>query len=351
MRVIDNYQYDSVEKFITQYTLLPSQSASSITSRKSKMPDIVIAFFALGLLAGLIKSDLKVPQPIYDTLSILLMLVIGLKGGMALHGKFDVNMLTELLAIAALGLMLPLVCYPILRRWVGLPFDDAVSITAHYGSVSAGTFAVVLTMVERSGLPINAQTTLYLVVLELPAILMMLWFHRRFGGAGNKSSGDNKSGILREALTSRGVLLLGGGVLIGYLYGPVGLASLKPVLLDGFNTMLALFLLEMGLCTAKVCSPLPLKHWRLMIFAAAMPFALAWVGIAAALVLRLPAGSAVVLAGLCASASYIAAPAAIRAAMPNANIGLAMLAALGITFPINVIIGLPIYQRCVQLFY
>jgi hypothetical protein len=315
------------------------------------MPDIVIAFFALGLLAGLIKSDLKVPQPIYDTLSILLMLVIGLKGGMALHGKFDVNMLTELLAIAALGLMLPLVCYPILRRWVGLPFDDAVSITAHYGSVSAGTFAVVLTMVERSGLPINAQTTLYLVVLELPAILMMLWFHRRFGGAGNKSSGDNKSGILREALTSRGVLLLGGGVLIGYLYGPVGLASLKPVLLDGFNTMLALFLLEMGLCTAKVCSPLPLKHWRLMIFAAAMPFALAWVGIAAALVLRLPAGSAVVLAGLCASASYIAAPAAIRAAMPNANIGLAMLAALGITFPINVIIGLPIYQRCVQLFY
>ena len=95
------------------------------------MPDIVIAFFALGLLAGLIKSDLKVPQPIYDTLSILLMLVLGLKGGMALHGKFDTAMLTELLAIAALGLMLPIICYPILRRWVGLPFDDAVSITAH----------------------------------------------------------------------------------------------------------------------------------------------------------------------------------------------------------------------------
>jgi hypothetical protein len=333
------------------------------------MPDVVIAFFALGLLAGLIKSDLKVPQPIYDTLSILLMLAIGLKGGMALHGNFDVNMLAELLAVAALGLMLPLVCYPVLRHWVGLPFDDAVSVTAHYGSVSAGTFAVVLTMVERSGLPINAQTTLYLVVLELPAILVMLWFHRRYSGAGitnnagnssgadnkkdthNKKDVHNKSGILREALTSRGVLLLGGGVLIGYLYGPVGLASLKPVLLDGFSTMLALFLLEMGLCTAKVCSPLPLKHWRLMVFAAAMPFVLAWIGIAAALVLQLPAGSAVVLAGLCASASYIAAPAAIRAAMPNANIGLAMLAALGITFPVNVIIGLPLYQKWVQLFY
>jgi hypothetical protein len=129
------------------------------------------------------------------------------------------------------------------------------------------------------------------------------------------------------------------------------LASLKPILLDGFNTMLALFLLEMGLCTARVCSPLPFQHWRLMLFAALMPFALAWVGIAVALALRLPAGSAVVLAALSASASYIAAPAAIRAAIPNANIGLAMLAALGITFPINVFIGLPIYQQWVQLFY
>ena len=309
------------------------------------MPDIVIAFFALGLLAGLIKADLKVPQSIYETLSILLMLVLGLKGGMALNGKFELGMLAELLAIAALGLMLPLVCYPILRKWVGLPLDDAVSVAAHYGSVSAGTFAVVLTLVERSGLPINPQTTLYLVMLELPSILIMLWFHRRYSGEGHKS------GILREALTSRGVLLLGGGVLIGYLYGPVGLASLTPVLLDGFKTMLALFLLEMGLCTAKVCSQLPWKHWRLMVFAAVMPFALAWVGIATALLLRLPAGSAVVLAGLTASASYIAAPAAIRAAMPNANIGLAMLAALGVTFPVNVLIGLPIYQQWVQLFY
>lgn len=310
------------------------------------MPDIVIAFFALGLLAGLVKADLKVPQSIYETLSILLMLVLGLKGGMALHGKFEPGMLAELLLVASLGLLLPLVCYPILRKLVGLPLDDAVSVAAHYGSVSAGTFAVVLAMVEKSGMPVNAQTTLYLVMLELPAILIMLWLHRRYSGVGG-----NKSGILREALTSRGVVLLGGGVLIGYLYGPVGLASLTPVLLDGFNTMLALFLLEMGLCTAKVCSPLPLKHWRLMVFAAVMPFALAWVGIAAALALSLPAGSAVVLASLTASASYIAAPAAIRAAIPNANIGLAMLAALGITFPVNVLIGLPVYQKWVQLFY
>lgn len=309
------------------------------------MPDIVIAFFALGLIAGLLKSDLKVPQSVYQTLSILLMLILGLKGGMALHGKFEVAMLSTLLPVAALGLLLPLLFYPILRKLVGLPIDDAASIAAHYGSVSAGTFAVVLALVEKAGLPLNPETTLYLVMLELPAIVIMLWLHRKLSGQANKG------GILREALTSRGVILLGGGVLIGYLYGPVGLGPLAPVLLDGFKTMLALFLLEMGLCTAKVCSPLPWQHWRLMMFAALMPFALAWVGIATALALKLPAGSALVLAALTASASYIAAPAAIRASIPNANIGLAMLAALGITFPMNVLVGLPLYQKWVQIFY
>ncbi len=309
------------------------------------MPDIVIAFFALGLLAGLLKSDLKVPQSIYQTLSILLMLILGLKGGMALHGKFETPMLLTLLPVAALGLVLPLCCYPILRKIVGLPIDDATSIAAHYGSVSAGTFAVVLTMVEQAGLPLTPETTLYLVMLELPAIVVMLWLHRKLSGQGKQH------GIVQEALTSSGVLLLGGGVLIGYLYGPIGLAPLAPVLLNGFKSILALFLLEMGLCTAKACMPVPWQHWRLMVFAALMPFALAWVGIATALALQLPAGSALALVGLTASASYIAAPAAIRTAIPKANIGLAMLAALGITFPVNVLIGLPLYQKWLQSFY
>jgi uncharacterized protein len=316
-----------------------------VYKEESFMPDIVIAFFTLGLLAGLLKSDLKVPQSVYQILSILLMLILGLKGGMALHGKFVVGMLSTLLPVAALGLLLPLICYPILRKLVGLPIDDAASIAAHYGSVSAGTFAVVLTMVEKVGLPLYPETTLYLVMLELPAIVLMLWLHRKLSRQGHTS------GILQEALTSSGVMLLVGGALIGYLYGPTGLGPLAPVLLGGFKTMLALFLLEMGLCTAKVCIPIPWQHWRLMAFAALMPFLLAWIGIATALALKLPAGSALVLAGLTASASYIAAPAAIRASIPNANIGLAMLAALGITFPVNVLIGLPLYQKWVAIFY
>lgn len=308
------------------------------------MPDIVIAFFTLGLIAGLLKSDLKVPHSVYEILSILLMLILGLKGGLALHGKFQVEMLATLLPVAALGLLIPLLCYPILRKIVGLTIDDAASIAAHYGSVSAGTFAVALTLVEQAGLPINPETTLYLVMLELPAIILMLWLHRKLSGEHDNSP------ILREALTSRGVLLLGGGVLIGYLYGPIGLAPIAPILLVGFKTMLALFLLKLGLTTANVCIPLPWQHWRLMLFAALMPFALAWIGIATAVALSLPIGSALILVSLTASASYIAAPAAIQAAIPNANIGLAMLAALGITFPVNVLIGLPLYHKWLQFF-
>ncbi len=308
------------------------------------MPDIVIAFFALGLIAGLLKSDLHVPQSVYQILSIMLMLIIGLKGGLALHGKFEIEMLFTLLPIAMLGVFLPLLCYPILRKLVRLPIDDAVSIAAHYGSVSAATFAVVLSLVEKTGLPLRPETTLYLVILELPALVMMLWLHGKLSGKNNKHSS------LREALTSSGVLLLSGGVLIGYIYGPAGLGSLTPVLMGGFKTMLAVFLLEMGLCTAKACLPFPLQHWRLIIFAALMPFGLAWIGIAMAVALKLPAGSALVLCVLTASASYIAAPAAIRAAIPNANIGLAMLAALGITFPVNILIGLPLYQTWIHIF-
>lgn len=309
------------------------------------MPDIVIAFFALGLLAGIVKSDLKVPQSIYDTLSILLMLVLGLKGGLALHGQLHVEMLLGLIPVIALGFAIPLLCYPLLRKFVQLGRDDSASIAAHYGSVSAGTFAVVFALVESQKLPIGPEATLYLVLMELPAIVVMLWLHRRLTGQGSKT------GILRESLTSRGVLLLGGGVVIGYAYGPTGLEPIAPALLGGFKTMLALFLLEMGLCTAKACWPLPWQHWRLMTFALVMPFILAWFGILTGVMLGIPQGSCVILAGLTASASYIAAPAAIKSAIPKANIGLSMLAALGITFPINVFIGLPLYQNWVSWFY
>lgn len=311
------------------------------------MPDVVIAFFALGLVAGLVKSDLEVPQSLYDTLSILLMLTIGFKGGLALHGHANELNLIDLLLIAGLGFFIPLLLYPVLHHMVKLPSADAISIAAHYGSVSAGTFAVVFAMAEAASLPLKPETTLYLVLLELPAIMVMLGFYHYL----NRDTAGHGFVVelLKETLTSRGVVLLVGGLVIGWIYGPEGIGPLSEPLFGGFKTLLALFLLEMGLCTARVCMPFPVEQWRLLLFAALAPFALAWIGIGLGLWLALPVGSILVLAGITASASYIAAPAAIRAAIPEANIGLAMLAALGVTFPVNVLIGLPLYRQWITM--
>lgn len=309
------------------------------------MPDIVIAFFALGLLAGLLKSDLKVPSAIYETLTILLMLALGIKGGLSLHSHTGAVRVGDLALIALYGALIPMLLYPVLRRAVRLGTADAASIAAHFGSVSAATFAVAVAFADTRALPLLPETSLYLVVLELPAIVAMLLFHRRHS-AKPVSTGS----VWHEALTNRGVMLLAGGIVLGWAYGPEGLAPIEPALIGGFQTFLALFLLEMGICTAAVCRPLPWQHWRVLVFAALAPFALAWCGIALALLLDLPAGSALVLTALSASASYIAAPAIVRKAMPEANAGLAMLAALGVTFPINVLVGIPLYFQWVMLF-
>ena len=318
------------------------------------MPDIVVAFFALGLIAGLVKSDLKMPGQIYEILTILLMLSIGIKGGLALHSNSDSIIWSNLLLIMALGFLLPPILFPVLRKLVRLPRVDAISIAAHYGSVSAGTFAVAWALAESYQLPLAADTTLYLVILELPAIVLMLAFYhwRAQNNADSATTSDTSakpaaaplkmSAIWHEALTSRGVILLIGGVAIGWLYGPEGLASIEGLVLSGFSALLALFLLEMGITTARICRPFPFKLWRLVIFAALAPLILLWPGLLLGLYLDLPTGSILILSALTASASYIAAPAAIRAAIPNADIGKAMLAALGITFPLNVLLYVPV---------
>ncbi|MGX5915592.1 sodium-dependent bicarbonate transport family permease [Aliidiomarina sp. Khilg15.8] len=303
------------------------------------MPDIVVAFFALGLLAGLVKSDLRVPGQIYDILTILLMLSIGIKGGLALHSEGGQVVWTHLVLIMALGFIVPPILFPLLQKLVRLPSADSISIAAHYGSVSAGTFAVAWALAESNGLTLAADTTLYLVILELPAIVLMLAFYHWRQGGEKRQKG--MGAIWHEALTSRGVILLMGGVVIGWLYGPEGLASIESLVIDGFTILLALFLLEMGLTTARICRPFPFKLWRLVVFAALAPLLLMWPGLLLGTFLGLPAGSILVLAALTASASYIAAPAAIRSAIPEADVGKAMMAALGVTFPLNVLVYVP----------
>ncbi|MFT4938016.1 MAG: hypothetical protein ACI88A_001039 [Paraglaciecola sp.] len=308
------------------------------------MPDIVVMFFLLGLIAGLVRSDLKVPKAAYDTMSLLLMLTIGLKGGMALHGNLSWSLMPELLLVLLIGGLIPLLLFPILLKIIKLPLPDSASIAAHYGSVSAGTFAVALAYVESQNLIVSAQVTLYLVLLELPAIVVALLLYRRYKASDNKSSMHN---LWHESLTNRGVILLLGGVIIGFMYGYQQGTDVTELFTGAFKAVLALFLLEMGLVAAETLRPFPIKHWRLLIFALLAPSVLALIGIAAGQMLGLSVGTTLILASLLASASYIAAPAAIKSSIPDANIGLAMLASLGVTFPFNVIFGISFYHKII----
>ena len=303
-------------------------------------------FFLLGLIAGLVRSDLSVPKAAYDMIGLLLMLTIGLKGGMALYGNIAWKIVPELLSVITLGILIPVILYPVLRKVVGLTLANSASIAAHYGSVSAGTFAVALAYVESHQILFSPEVTLYLVAMELPAIVVGLLLYRQLQPGTTVQPTMAK--LWHEAFTNRSVILLLGGVVIGMMYGPEQGSSVTDLYTNAFKAVLALFLLEMGLIAAETLSPLPWRQWRLLVFAVIAPPLLALLGIGTAAMLGLPEGSAVILASLTASASYIAAPVAIKAAIPKADIGLAMLASLGFTFPFNVIFGIGIYHGIIQ---
>jgi len=312
------------------------------------MPDIVVMFFLLGLVAGCLKSDLSIPKAAYDTLSLLLMLTIGLKGGMALYGSLDWSLALELIVVAMVGAVIPLVLISLLLKVVGADPANSASVAAHYGSVSAGTFAVALAYVETQGIEVSPQVTLYLVMLELPAILVALALYPKISKDGGRPAVKQRE-LWHETFTNRGVILLVGGVIIGFMYGPSEGAAVTELFKSAFKAVLALFLLEMGLTAAETLSPIPWKKWRLLLFALLAPMVLSLVGMGTAIALGLSLGGTIILATLTASASYIAAPAAIRGAIPKADIGLAMLMSLGITFPFNCIVGIPLYHHLAEM--
>jgi hypothetical protein len=310
------------------------------------MPDIVVMFFLLGLVAGVVRSELVIPKAAYDVLSLLLMLTIGLKGGMALHGNVTVSLFQDLLLIVVMGACIPLVLFPVLRYIVGLSWANSSSLAAHYGSVSAGTFAVALAYVESHSLAVGSEVTLYLVFLELPAIIVGLLLYRRFSPTNQSQSMGH---LWHEAFTNRSVILLLGGVIIGFMYGPLNGSGVTDLFTGAFKGVLALFLLEMGLTAAETLRPIPFKQWRVLLFAVIAPPILSLVGIGVGFLLDLEVGSIVILASLTASASYIAAPAAIKSSIPDADIGLAMLVSLGITFPLNVMLGIGVYHWLITM--
>lgn len=305
----------------------------------------VVLFFILGLVAGLVRSDLKIPPVLYESLSIFLLLAIGLKGGVELARHPVASLVLPALVVVGVGALIPLVAFPILRQIGALSRADAASIAAHYGSVSVVTFAVGMAYLSSQGEQFEGYMTVFLVLLEFPALMIGIWLARR--GEGGAVSGK----VLHEVFASKSVVLLVGGLAIGWVAGPDGIKPLDRLFFDLFKGMLAFFLLEMGLIAASRMPDL----WRagrfLLGFAVGMPLAAGALGIMTGLLLDFSPGGAALLAVLYASASYIAAPATMRIAVPEANPALSIGAALGITFPFNLLVGIPAYYWLTQRLY
>lgn len=305
--------------------------------------DPVVYFFGFGLIAGLLRADLRLPAPIYDALSFVLLLSIGLKGGVELARYGGVELLLQSSAVIAMGVALPLLAFPVLSRFGRLERADAASVAAHYGSVSVGTFAVAVSWLASREIHYEAYMALFVVLLEVPAIIVGILLARGL----SKDIDWREMG--RELFLGRSVLLLAGGLIIGTLAGAEALAPLDPLFVDAFKGVLALFLLEMGLIAAARLGPLRQHGAFLVGFAILWPMFSAVIGTLIGIALGLSLGGVTILATLAASASYIAVPAAMRIALPKANPSLSLAASLGVTFPFNILVGIPLYAELAQL--
>jgi len=298
----------------------------------------VVLFFMLGLLAGVLRSDLKIPGVVYEALSIFLLLAIGLKGGVELARHDVLDLAGPALVVVGVAVLIPLACFSVLRGLAGFPRADAASIAAHYGSVSVVTFAVASSFLASRSVAADGYMTVFLALLELPALLVGVFLARRGQGQVGWAT------LLHEVLAGKSIVLLAGGLLIGWLAGPDGIHPLDRVFFDLFKGMLAFFLMEMGLVAAGRLADLRRAGPFLVAFAIGAPVCAGLLGIVTAGLLGFSVGNAVLLATLYASASYIAAPAAMRIAVPEANPALSIGASLGITFPFNLIAGIPLYH-------
>ncbi|MBX3685935.1 MAG: sodium-dependent bicarbonate transport family permease [Rhodocyclaceae bacterium] len=298
----------------------------------------VILFFLLGLCAGLIRSDLKIPGVLYESLSIFLLLAIGLKGGVELARYPLMELALPGLIVVLVATLIPLTAFPLLHRVGRLPRADAASIAAHYGSVSVVTFAVASSFLAARGVSAEGYMVVFLVLLEFPALMIGVAIARR--GSASAKWGP----LLHEVFSGKSIVLLLGGLIIGWVAGADGIKPLDRLFFDLFKGMLALFLLEMGLVAAGRLADLRRAGPFLLAFATVMPLCAGLLGVVTANFLDLSVGGAVLLATLYASASYIAAPAAMRIAVPEANPAISIGAALGITFPFNLLVGIPAYH-------
>ncbi len=299
----------------------------------------MVLAFVLGAIATRVGSDVKLPDAIYSGLSIYLVFAIGLKGGASLTEASFGEIALPSLAVLLLGRATPLWCFVILRRAGAFAVEDAAAIAAHYGSISIVTFIAGITYLESLAVPYEGFVSAFAALLEIPGIVVGLWLAQRHA----TGKGDGGEG-LRETLTSRSIVLLTGGLVIGLLSGPAGLAKVAPFFVDPFQGALCLFLLEMGRVAAGRLDDLRRTGAFLTGFAILVPIGQGLLGVIIGDAVGLSEGGSFALGLLSASASYIAAPAAVRLSLPEANPSLYLTPVLAVTFPFNLTVGIPTFH-------
>ena len=315
-----------------------------------------ILLFFLGMAATLLRSDLDIPQPVTRGLSIYLLFAIGMHGGVELaRSGFQLATLLPLGAGVLASALMPMLAFAVLRRRVGV--DDAAAIGATYGSISAVTFITAASFLDQLGEAYGGHMVAAMALMESPAILVGVLLARRYGtaanGEGNGSGADERGfgSLLREAVLNGPVFLLFGSLLVGLVTGERGWEAVKPFAYDPFRGVLCLFLLDMGLIAARRLDALRSSGAFLGGFAVVVPLLAATAAIGAAAAMRLTVGDALLFTVLCASASYIAVPAAMRVALPKANPSLYLPMSLALTFPFNIALGIPLYYAVITAFW
>lgn len=314
----------------------------------AKLLSPMVLAFALGVFATLIKSDLKFPEGLYIGLTIYLLFAIGLKGGVKLSATPMAEFYKPALGAILMCSLIPIWSYFILNKLGKFSVTNAAAIAAHYGSVSAVTFSESLSYMETMGVSFEGFMPTMLAIMEVPAILIAIFIART---QSKEESTTSWGKLFHELFAGRGTVLLIGGLVIGLLSGKKGFEQVAPLFDTPFKGVLALFLLEVGLVTGRKLGDLVKAGPFLIAFGLIMPILHACIGIYLGKALGLSLGGSTIFGVLCASASYIAAPAAIRIALPEASPTYYLTSALAITFPFNIVFGLPLYLSIAKIIF
>lgn len=308
-----------------------------------KALDPTLLFFAFGMFAGLVRSNLEIPAQASKMLAQLMLVSLGLKGGFALaHSGFGGEVLTGLGCALFLATAVPLLGYVSLRRF--LPKFEAIALAASFGSVSAVAFIAATQRLEDAGLTFGGHMSAAMAIMESPAIVLAVVAAGFARNRGGQQAAPVRTGkILHESLTDGTQMLLLGAMFIGYVSGDQGKATLQPVFLDLFKCILALFLLDMGLLVARNLGKLSLDQKPAVFYALVAPLVHAGLALLCCRALGLHAGDGALLMTLAASASFIAVPAVLRHAVPEANPTLYFGLALAVNFPLNLLFGIPLW--------